>query len=122
MMDETTKVGEMKPEDQVKLWQNRVELGKRYQAKYGDVDGRWTKNINALAGDFNSAAEIGPDAVARRTSSELRERTPNERRAMGLRKTLPSAHFMRRRSAPSHPGYSLEFRMTTSFISASRER
>jgi len=62
-VDETTKVGEMAPEDQVKLWQNRVELGKRYQAKYGDVDGRWTKNIKALAGDFNSAAEIGPDAV-----------------------------------------------------------
>ena len=63
MMDEKTKVSEMTAEDQVRLWQNRVELGKRYQKKYGDVDGRWTKNIKALAGDFDSANEIGPDAV-----------------------------------------------------------
>ena len=62
-MDETTKVSDLKPEEQCKLWQCRVELGRRYQDKYGDVDGRWTKNIKALAGDFDSANEIGEGAV-----------------------------------------------------------
>lgn len=50
-------------EERVKLWQCRVELARRYQNKYGDTQDRWTKNIKALAGEFNSLEEIGEGAV-----------------------------------------------------------
>ena len=50
-------------EEQVRQWECRVEMARRYQNKHGDTDGRWTKNVKALAGDFNSKEDIGPEAI-----------------------------------------------------------
>lgn len=49
--------------EQLKQWQGRVLLACRYQEKHGDTDGRWSKNVKAMAGDFNSVAELGEEAI-----------------------------------------------------------
>lgn len=50
-------------EELLRKWQGRVELARRYQDKHGNTDGRWTKNVEALAGDFHSRQELGEDAI-----------------------------------------------------------
>jgi hypothetical protein len=49
--------------EELELWRNRVELAKRYMDKHGNTDDRWNVNIKAMAGDFNSKAELGDEAI-----------------------------------------------------------
>jgi hypothetical protein len=62
-MEDDKTFDELTPKEQVRIWRARVELAKRYQDKHGNTDKRWDKNVKALAGDFNSEAEIGVGAV-----------------------------------------------------------
>ena len=50
-------------DEEVKRWKGRIDLGKVYQEKYGNKDKRWEKYVKGLAGDFNSAAELGQEAI-----------------------------------------------------------
>ena len=45
------------------MWQGRLELACRFQEKFGDTEDRWTRNVNAMAGDYNSTAELGEEAI-----------------------------------------------------------
>jgi hypothetical protein len=56
-----------KREDDLNRWKARLEVAIAYQKKHGDqptgTSSRWTANIKAMAGDFNSKEEIGEDAL-----------------------------------------------------------
>jgi len=54
---------EQDPEEQVRTWQGRIALAERYMKEHGDTDERWKDNVKALAGDFNSVAELGDEAI-----------------------------------------------------------
>lgn len=54
--------------DELRMWNGRVELARRYQDQHGNISEasggrRWDNNRRALAGDFNSLAELGPEAI-----------------------------------------------------------
>jgi hypothetical protein len=49
--------------DDPKTWHGRISLAQRYLEEHGNTDGRWDKNVKALAGDFNSKAELGDEAI-----------------------------------------------------------
>ena len=55
-------------EETLKLWCGRVKLAKRFQDEHGNASEprggrRWENNRKALAGDFNSRAELGEEAI-----------------------------------------------------------
>jgi hypothetical protein len=54
--------------DDLKRWQGRIALAKRYQEKYGNTSQigggpRWDTYVKALGGDFNSQQDLGPEAI-----------------------------------------------------------
>lgn len=53
----------MERPEELTRWLGRIELAKRYQDKHGNTDGRWDRNVKASAGDFNSAQELGDEAI-----------------------------------------------------------
>lgn len=56
-------------EDELRTWQGRILLAKEYQTQYGNQpigttgQGRWDTFVHALAGDFNSKADLGDEAI-----------------------------------------------------------
>jgi hypothetical protein len=54
---------EMPEEDLHRVWQGRLRVAERHLQTYGNTDDRWADNTHALAGDFNSIAELGEEAI-----------------------------------------------------------
>jgi hypothetical protein len=46
-----------------KVWQGRLRLATEHMEKHGNTSQRWEANKRALAGDFNSIAELGEEAI-----------------------------------------------------------
>ncbi len=68
--DSTKTVKADAPTDKQKLWLGRVRMAERYQDEHGnqsisgqDGAGRWDQFRAASAGDFNSYAELGEEAI-----------------------------------------------------------
>ncbi len=54
---------ELVPDELMERWQGRIELAQRYQDQHGNTSGRWSTNVKAMGGDFNSVAELGAEAI-----------------------------------------------------------
>ena len=63
MQEEAVEISAESQEDQIKRWKGRIELARRYRDQHGNTGDRWTTNIKALAGDFNSLAELGDESI-----------------------------------------------------------
>ena len=50
-------------DDDILTWHGRLELARRYRKEFGNTDGRWDKNVQAMAGDFGSRETLGPEAI-----------------------------------------------------------
>jgi len=75
MAELTSTLGVSEPTEDQKLWIGRLRLAQRYQDEQGNqtatsdtgagsvTSGRWDRYRKAYAGDFNSVAELGEEAI-----------------------------------------------------------
>lgn len=49
--------------DEIERWLGRIAHAERYRDEFGNQSGRWSDNIKAMAGDFDTADELGEEAI-----------------------------------------------------------